>query len=766
MYLNELIETYTNYINRVNAIKNSIEEVLTSKGYDISDKSFLGLANVIYNIGNDEELSFIDQKFDTIPTESGEKGLEVKIDKLSFVKLSLFNVLRAKGIEIESNTPFDEYDIYIDSVTSPDRILPLNILSEKTDNYNETKLTVEQTEGYNYYYNLSGLIPVYGKVYNSENGFKSFTDVISVPENQMFISVIEVDENNLVTKAGVVICEHKIRRIADLINIDMTPGNHLYECIFTPSVSNVDIYYKNFNFYDSIYQDEIFDSTDYTLYSDSYISESGEDHQLFIVLVKDNRSIGYYIGSTNIRKAAYRFDSYSLQGEQEGYTKIYTENILKDGDKYLLYKGEKTPLYDEYINPDSCIIWNGEDELELEHRSLITILEVDSNNKIKKYSLLSVSANVQLATSLTGITSVAGSNDYHTIISIKNMKEDYSYYYKASDSYVMPVLNSKVPTGYIQFLPGEDELNIENGTRVCILEVKDGVESAGYHTVESRVPTIKYIKLESTIGSIAGYTKISTDNELEEDEYYMYQKGCIATAYNKDPDGFIRFNIDNELYGFNDFDNITVLVVKMIEGEYKVRKVGYTTVNVRPVELLPLTIISRRGSLGEHTYISVSPYITRGNVYKYQFTSELPVLYQDVSNWFDWDGKSEIKSENDVDICIAECSSDYLVLKTGKTKVKAKDPDPVLGELTITSEAGTNDGCTKITVEPSLTEGYQYAYQFDIETLPEYHHDASTWYAWNGTSEIKATNGKSICIAECTIDGFITKAGITTVISK
>ena len=51
-----------------------------------------------------------------------------------------------------------------------------------------------------------------------------------------------------------------------------------------------------------------------------------------------------------------------------------------------------------------------------------------------------------------------------------------------------------------------------------------------------------------------------------------------------------------------------------------------------------------------------------------------------------------------------------------KTKVKAKDPDPVLGELTITSEAGTNDGCTKITVEPSLTEGYQYAYQFDIET--------------------------------------------------
>lgn len=766
MYLNQLIETYTNYIDRITAIKNSIEDVLTSKGYDISDKTFLGLANVIYNIGNDEELSFINQKFDTIPTETGEKGLEIKIDKLSFVKLSLFNVLRAKGVEIESNTPLDEYDIYIDSVSSPDRILPLNILSEKTDNYNETKLSIEQTEGYTYYYNLSGLIPVYGKPYNSEDGFVPFTNLISVTENQMYISVIEVDENNFVTKAGVVPCNKKIRRVADLVEIEMTPGDRLNKCIFTSPITNVDIYYKNYNFYDSVYQDEIFDSTDYTLYSDSYISETGVDNQLFIVLVKDNRSVGYYIGTTNIRKAAYRFDSYSLPGEQEGYTKIYTENILKDGDKYLLYKGEKTPLYDEYINPDNYIAWNGDDELELEHRTLITILEIDSDNKIKKYSLLLVSANVQLATSLTGISSVAGSNDYFTIISINNVKEDYSYYYKASDSYDMPVLNSKVPTGYIKFLPGEDELNIESGTRVCILEVKDGIESAGYHTVISKVPTIKYIKLESTIGSIAGYTKISTDNELAEDEFYMYQKGVIATAYDKDPYGFIQFEIGDELYGFTDQDNITVLVVKMIEGEYKVRKVGYTTVNVRPVELLPLTVISRRGSIGEHTYITVTPTLTRGNIYKYQFTGELPILYQDVSDWFDWNGKSDIKSENDVDICIAECSPDYLVLKTGKTKVKAKEPDPVLGVLTITSTAGTNDGCTKITVEPSITDGYQYAYQFDIDTLPEYHHDASTWYAWNGTSEIKATTGKSICIAECTTDGFITKAGITTVISK
>ena len=61
------------------------------------------------------------------------------------------------------------------------------------------------------------------------------------------------------------------------------------------------------------------------------LSQDTTDKKKSEIVEKIARSIGYYIGSTNIIKAAYRFDSYSLQGEQEGYTKIYTENILKDG---------------------------------------------------------------------------------------------------------------------------------------------------------------------------------------------------------------------------------------------------------------------------------------------------------------------------------------------------------------------------------------------------------------------------------------------------
>ena len=63
-YLDELIKVYSAQIDRIKVIKDSIEEVLISKGIDISDKTFLGLANSIYNINNEEELLFIDKKYD------------------------------------------------------------------------------------------------------------------------------------------------------------------------------------------------------------------------------------------------------------------------------------------------------------------------------------------------------------------------------------------------------------------------------------------------------------------------------------------------------------------------------------------------------------------------------------------------------------------------------------------------------------------------------------------------------------------------------
>ena len=50
--------------------------------------------------------------------------------------------------------------------------------------------------------------------------------------------------------------------------------------------------------------------------------------------------------------------------------------------------------------------------------------------------------------------------------------------------------------------------------------------------------------------------------------------------------------------------------------------------------------------------------------------------------------------------------------------------------------------------------------------LPAYNQNLRTWSTWDGTSEITATTGKEICIAEVDADYRAVKAGIATVTSK
>ena len=769
-YLNELIKVYSAQIDRIKVIKDSIEEVLISKGIDISDKTFLGLANSIYNINNEEELSFIDKKYDIIPGEVGEEGLNNKIDLLEYVKLSLFNVLRAKGVEIEDNTPLDEYDIYIDSVSSSDRILPLSFTSSATLDYGQTEIIIEdKLDNYNYYYNLSGKIPVYGKVYSSQYGFNEIPEnnIVEVDKyGTLFISVIEVDENNLVTRAGCIHCVQKqyitATNISDKIN--MIPGDEEFECNIDRATITGDLYYKEY-LGDVVFQDDPFNSDGYILLSeDSVYFESNK--KLFFVLVEDGRVKGYAIKETIIRTSAYELESYSFSGSEKGYTNIEVDNILAEGNKYLIIKESIIPLYLEYIDPTKCIEWDGVSEIELPHGIIITILEVDEKDRIKKYSNLKINSNVQFVPTLNGVTSCGSGEDDYTIIKIDPIKEESKYYYIESMDYEVPPVNTEINSNYIEFIPGE-AINIKNKTRVLIVEVIDFIiVSAVFHSVNSTIPSIDYIKINTVIGSVAGYTKVNSEYELKEDEEFFYAKGTIATAYDYDTQGFNHFDINKELFGFKDFDIITVIVAKLIDGDYKVRKVGYTTVYVKPIELLPLSIASRRGTIGEHSIITISPKLTKGNKYKYFFTKDIPGLYDDVSSWYDWDGISEIKAENDITICVAECTSENLVLKVGTTIVRAKDPDPVLGVLIVTSEAGINDGCTKITVEPPLEDGYQYAYKIGLYDLPDYHTSAIDWSAWNGKAEIEAISDTSICIAECTTDGYIVKAGITRVNSK
>ena len=72
-----------------------------------------------------------------------------------------------------------------------------------------------------------------------------------------------------------------------------------------------------------------------------------------------------------------------------------------------------------------------------------------------------------------------------------------------------------------------------------------------------------------------------------------------------------------------------------------------------------------------------------------------------------------------------------------------------LGELTVKSTEGTENGKTIITVSPELTSGNSYVYKTaqSVET-PTYNQDLSDWTTWDGTSEITAISDYQIVIAE------------------
>lgn len=90
-----------------------------------------------------------------------------------------------------------------------------------------------------------------------------------------------------------------------------------------------------------------------------------------------------------------------------------------------------------------------------------------------------------------------------------------------------------------------------------------------------------------------------------------------------------------------------------------------------------------------------------------------------------------------------------------------------MGDLTVTSEAGTEVGDTKISVTEALGEGNKYKYKVaDAETPVEYWDKVRTWSAWDGESDITAATGKVITIVECNDEYHALKAGHATVTAK
>lgn len=93
------------------------------------------------------------------------------------------------------------------------------------------------------------------------------------------------------------------------------------------------------------------------------------------------------------------------------------------------------------------------------------------------------------------------------------------------------------------------------------------------------------------------------------------------------------------------------------------------------------------------------------------------------------------------------------------------DPGGELATLTVTSVPGITSGTTKITVSGNGSGQLHYKTSGAI-SLPAYHEDILSWTTWDGTSDITATDGESICIAEANAGGLAIAAGTATVNSN
>lgn len=132
----------------------------------------------------------------------------------------------------------------------------------------------------------------------------------------------------------------------------------------------------------------------------------------------------------------------------------------------------------------------------------------------------------------------------------------------------------------------------------------------------------------------------------------------------------------------------------------------------------------------------------------------------------DNDGKPLSLAEQDMIAIKATMRLGYLVVKDDAFAAY-KNGVPTLGELTVTSEASEASGNTVITVEPNPIGGHKLAYKTAASTAPAvtYDQDLSSWTEIQNGSEITATNGHKITVAEVTAEGNARKAGSTTVVS-
>ena len=87
-----------------------------------------------------------------------------------------------------------------------------------------------------------------------------------------------------------------------------------------------------------------------------------------------------------------------------------------------------------------------------------------------------------------------------------------------------------------------------------------------------------------------------------------------------------------------------------------------------------------------------------------------------------------------------------------------------IAALTVKFGEGSTSGITHAHITGAAS-GESFVYMVGVSSLPAAGANLSAWTAWDGTSDITAADGVSICIAQVDENGIITRAGIGTAVT-
>ena len=788
-------------------IKQAIRATLEAKSIVITCP-FREYANLIYNIGVTTPVDFIQGDPISTSAVASIDTVKGKVKLLEDTKVWIENAIRARGINTDELS-FSQFATSVEGITAETAQIPvLSMIATETESFTNTEITIDGDLGENekYFYKITDKIPLESELL--DDSWSEFATSIET-NNEAFICIALTDLEKTVKKVGLIQAIVRQRGAAGLLSIISNEGSVYNSTTLdvTPVlVEGRSYFYKEYNGETFLEEDSVI-LDEYTEWDGVTEITLTNDADILLIEVKDSKIYNAGIFTPVIKQLPDWYVQLYISSNPAnivGYTYLSISSQLLEGDKYYYKTGTKfdTALDLENFNDAGYVEWDGTSSVEIENGIDIFLVEVSAENKVVRGGTTVINSMLQSIEYLT-ITSTAGDKPNGSILTITpELEEGHKYLYRESSEYTYPsydtVINVEDYNGY----NNSTEMILENGTRILLLEVSadNKIKKAGYATINSKKPYIETLLVDSVAGEVTGYTKLTITPELDYGNRYVYVKGSTLVKYGQSVITMNRWDGTTEVGGFEDGDVITVVECT---NAYEARKAGITSVKVKGVELeiltlysrrgelgshtiinvseiigegnsykysftnqLPvlyddLTLYSRRGELGSHTIINVSEIIGEGNSYKYSFTNQLPVLYDDLTSWTDWNGMDEIPSDDNVSLCIAEVNNEKKAVGAGIVTVRAKAPDPVLESLLVTLSDTSSTGYKNISVLPTLTDGYKYKYNFTNQ-LPEYGDDLTSWTDWNGESSINLSTESYICIVECTTDNFARKGGIAT----